>query len=104
MADYEVVPYYGKYTGAEIDAAVGKAGTALQPEDVTDEYSSSGTAPVNGKAIASAISGKADSSDVYSKSAVDTALSGKQDSLSSAQITAINESAAIAETGDSEDR
>ena len=45
-------------SGAEAGA------TALQQSDVTDTYSSTGTAPVNGKAIASAISGKADSSDL----------------------------------------
>lgn len=36
---------------------IGLISTALQPGDVTSSYSSSGTAPVNGTAVASAISG-----------------------------------------------
>lgn len=71
MADYEVVPYYGTHKGSDIDTAIESAATALQPEDVTDEYSASGTSPVNGKAVASAIS-------------------GKQDALSQSQLAAVN--------------
>jgi len=37
-----------------------KADSALQPTDVTSDYSATGTAPVNGTAVASAVSGKAD--------------------------------------------
>ena len=49
---------------ATIRSGASAGATALQQSDVTDTYSSTGTAPVNGKAVASAISGKADSSDL----------------------------------------
>jgi hypothetical protein len=44
--------------------------TSLPASDTTSTYSSTGTAPVNGKAVASAISGKADSSHTHTKSQI----------------------------------
>lgn len=46
------------------DLASGVIPTSLPASNVTDTYSSTGTAPVSGKAVASAISGKANSSDL----------------------------------------
>ena len=64
MADIEFIPYQGTHACADIDTAITKAGTALQPADVTSTYSATGTAAVNGTAVADAISGKADTADL----------------------------------------
>lgn len=105
MADYEVVPYYGEHKASDIDTAIESAATALQPEDVTDEYSASGTSPVNGKAVASAISGKQDALSQSQLAAVNSgidstkvaaiasntsAIADKQDALTTAQLAAAN--------------
>ena len=81
-----------------------KADTALQPSDVVSTYNSSGTSPINGTAVASAISGlsipivdqthSASSTNAQSGTAVASAISGKEDKAPS--ISSLTTSGTIA--------
>lgn len=57
---------------------------------VDDALSGSSTNPVQNKVVKSALDGKANASTTYTKTEVDTALSGKQATLTSAQLEAAN--------------
>ena len=77
MIDTSLEDYYDI---DEIDAALsGKADSSAVTEAITAAVSGKADSSAVTEAINSAVSGKADTSSVYTKSEVDTALSGKQD-------------------------
>lgn len=103
------------YTKTEVDTALGgkvdkETGKGLSTNDYTDtekaklagieaqankttvddSLSGSSTNPVQNKVVKTALDGKANASTTYTKTEVDTALSGKQATLTTAQLAAAN--------------
>jgi len=103
------------YTKTEVDTALGgkvdkETGKGLSTNDYTDtekaklagieaqankttvddSLSGSSTNPVQNKVVKTALDGKANASTTYTKTEVDTALSGKQATLTTAQLVAAN--------------
>ena len=73
--------YQSSYTGAQIDAGIAKANTALQEEQYTGTYSKpSGGIPKTD--LASAVQTSLDKADnTYTKTEVDTAISNAIDGV-----------------------
>lgn len=77
------------YTTAEKTKLAGIEAQANKTT-VDDALSGSSTNPVQNKVVKTALDSKADASSTYTKTEVDTALSGKQATLTTAQLAAAN--------------
>lgn len=73
--------------------------TKLPASDTTSTYSATGTAPVNGKAVASAISGKANSADVPTKSEMTSAIASAVGGISGISFSIVSQLPTTGKTG-----
>lgn len=73
--------------------------TKLPASDTTSTYNANGTAPVNGKAVASAISGKANKADVPTKTEMNSAIAAAVGGISGISFSIVSSLPATGTTG-----
>lgn len=103
--DKEDTAVPGQYV-SEVSEADGKISvkraalpTKLPASDTTSTYSATGTAPVNGKAVASAISGKANKAEVPTKTEMNSAIAAAVGGISGISFSIVSSLPGTGRTG-----
>lgn len=93
--------YVSEVSEADGKIAVKRAAlpTKLPASDTTSTYSATGTAPVNGKAVASAISGKANKADVPTKTEMNSAIAAAVGGISGISFSIVSSLPGTGTTG-----